>query len=160
MSEATVCALRTWPAVAAVALVLALAGCGGGGKSASSGSPSDSGPARVDATAPGGLSEDDKRGFETGKALTEASGCLACHQIGRSGSGGPGPDLSSLGARRTDAEIVAVLRGDLHAQYLGPVGKQLDKLVLFLAELRRPPSRRNPSTGATPLGVGMLSRCC
>jgi mono/diheme cytochrome c family protein len=124
------------------------------------GAPSASGPARVDAAAPGGLSAQDRRGFDTGKELTQAAGCLACHQIGRSGSGGPGPDLSSLGARRTADEIVAVLRGEEHAPYLSPVGKQLDKLVLFLSELRRPARARNPSTGAAPLGVGMLSRCC
>ncbi|MDX6692128.1 MAG: hypothetical protein QOG15_3585 [Solirubrobacteraceae bacterium] len=158
MSRATADALRTWPAVAAALVALALAGCGGGGDEPPATAPP--GAARVDAAAPGGLSAEDRRGFATGKVLTQASGCLACHQIGRSGSGGPGPDLSSVGAQRTADEIVAVLRGEDHVQYLGPVGRQLDKLVLFLTELRRPPSKRNPSTGAAPLGVGMLSRCC
>jgi menaquinol-cytochrome c reductase cytochrome b/c subunit len=37
------------------------------------------------------------------------SGCLACHQIGKAGNPGPGPNLTDVGARLTAAEIANAL---------------------------------------------------
>jgi quinol---cytochrome c reductase cytochrome c subunit, bacillus type len=37
--------------------------------------------------------------YEAGKAAVAQSGCLACHKIGENGNGGPGPELTEIGAR-------------------------------------------------------------
>jgi menaquinol-cytochrome c reductase cytochrome b/c subunit len=37
--------------------------------------------------------------YEAGKLVVAQSGCLACHKIGDNGNGGPGPDLTHIGAR-------------------------------------------------------------
>jgi len=37
--------------------------------------------------------------YEAGKQVVAQSGCLACHKIGDNGNGGPGPDLTHIGAR-------------------------------------------------------------
>src|SRR3954447_21705862 len=44
-----------------------------------------------------------------GAQLAGSSGCLACHKIGGSGNGGPGPDLTHVGSRIPRAEIERVL---------------------------------------------------
>ena len=37
--------------------------------------------------------------FETGKQVAAQSGCLACHKFGENGNGGPGPELTEIGAK-------------------------------------------------------------
>ena len=37
--------------------------------------------------------------FETGKQVAAQSGCLACHKFGDNGNGGPGPELTEIGAK-------------------------------------------------------------
>jgi ubiquinol-cytochrome c reductase cytochrome b subunit/menaquinol-cytochrome c reductase cytochrome b/c subunit len=37
--------------------------------------------------------------YERGKEVAASSGCLACHKIGENGNAGPGPPLTTIGAR-------------------------------------------------------------
>jgi menaquinol-cytochrome c reductase cytochrome b/c subunit len=37
--------------------------------------------------------------YEQGKEVAASSGCLGCHKIGENGNGGPGPPLTTIGAR-------------------------------------------------------------
>jgi hypothetical protein len=37
--------------------------------------------------------------FEVGKQVAAQSGCLACHKFGENGNGGPGPELTEIGAK-------------------------------------------------------------
>jgi ubiquinol-cytochrome c reductase cytochrome b subunit/menaquinol-cytochrome c reductase cytochrome b/c subunit len=48
-------------------------------------------------------------GTERGRDLVAASGCLGCHQVGSVGNAGPGPDLTRVGERLTQAELERVL---------------------------------------------------
>ena len=43
---------------------------------------------------------------ERGRQLVTQSGCFACHRIGRAGSDGPGPELTSVG-KRLPASVIA-----------------------------------------------------
>jgi ubiquinol-cytochrome c reductase cytochrome b subunit/menaquinol-cytochrome c reductase cytochrome b/c subunit len=47
--------------------------------------------------------------FEAGKLVVAQSGCLACHKIGDNGNGGPGPDLTHIGARLPGQGIARTL---------------------------------------------------
>ena len=44
-----------------------------------------------------------------GRHLVAQAGCLACHQLGRAGNDGPGPELSSIGARLPASAIARSL---------------------------------------------------
>lgn len=44
-----------------------------------------------------------------GRQLVAQAGCLACHQIGRAGNDGPGPELSSIGYRLPASAIARTL---------------------------------------------------
>jgi menaquinol-cytochrome c reductase cytochrome b/c subunit len=51
-------------------------------------------PARIVAAGGTTLAE-----YESGKQVVAQTGCLACHKIGDNGNGGPGPNLTNIGAR-------------------------------------------------------------
>lgn len=77
------------PAIAAAIVVVVLVGCG-------SQRPSSRGSA--------------SRGLvRAGAVVLDESGCLACHRIGDEGNDGPGPALTTVGARLTAAQIRHVL---------------------------------------------------
>ena len=59
------------------------------------------GPTKIEAPAPAGT--------ERGRDLVAASGCLGCHRLGSVGNPGPGPELTRIGGRLTQAEIERVL---------------------------------------------------
>jgi mono/diheme cytochrome c family protein len=83
------------PRVATLAAAVALAtGCGDDDSRGSVNAPA--------ADLPGGESR--------GTRIISGAGCLACHRIGEAGADGPGPDLTSVGARLSGAEIREVLR--------------------------------------------------
>lgn len=47
--------------------------------------------------------------YEAGSSVAAQSGCLACHRIGEDGHDGPGPDLTHVGARLDDQQLVQAL---------------------------------------------------
>jgi menaquinol-cytochrome c reductase cytochrome b/c subunit len=49
------------------------------------------------------------REVEAGRVAVAQSGCLACHRIGDSGNGGPGPNLTHIGAKLSAQEIARAL---------------------------------------------------
>ena len=80
-------------------VVVVLAACGGAEE------PDPPRPApRADAAPPAG----DERSAR-GRRLVASAGCLACHQIGRAGHDGPGPELSSVGYRLPPSAISRTL---------------------------------------------------
>jgi mono/diheme cytochrome c family protein len=105
--------------LAACVVVVAVAGCGGG----------DDEPADKTATTPTPIS---------GERVLTGAGCLACHQIGARGNGGPGDSLDGIGARRSPAQIRRAL---LKPEPPMPSYRQLspanlDALVAYLGSLR------------------------
>jgi mono/diheme cytochrome c family protein len=50
------------------------------------------------------------REFEAGARVAVASGCLACHRIGDQGNSRPGPDLTHVGSRLDEAQIMHAIR--------------------------------------------------
>jgi len=79
-----------------------------------------------------------QRSFESGKHITTQSGCLACHKIGENGNGGPGPDLSEIGARLPRQAIERTLINPTAPMpsYAELSDKKRDDLVEFLAQLK------------------------
>jgi menaquinol-cytochrome c reductase cytochrome b/c subunit len=70
--------------------------------------------------------------------LVASSGCLACHRLGEQGNGGPGADLTHVGARLPRAAIEASL---VHPQPPMPSFADLPRadreaISSFLADLR------------------------
>jgi mono/diheme cytochrome c family protein len=47
--------------------------------------------------------------YERGKEVAASSGCLGCHKIGENGNAGPGPPLTTIGARLGRPAIARVL---------------------------------------------------
>ena len=105
--------------LAACVLAVGVAGCGG----------DDDGAGTTATTPTPALS---------GERVLTGAGCLACHQLGERGSGGPGDNLAGIGARRSPAEIRRAL---LDPEPPMPSYRQLsrpnlDALVAYLATLR------------------------
>jgi mono/diheme cytochrome c family protein len=76
--------------------------------------------------------------FVRGRKVAEVAGCEACHRIGESGNDGPGPTLTHVGSKLTEAQIRRVL---LHPRAPMPSFKNLPRgkmraLVRFLALLK------------------------
>ena len=119
MRDGTLCVVRriVLPLMAA----LLLAGCGG----------SDA-RERINVEA-----EDLPDGDARGAQVVRGAGCLACHRIGAQGSGGPGPELTRVGARLSPAQIADVLRDPVRPMpnFEGPAA-DFDALVRYLSELR------------------------
>ncbi len=94
--------LRGIVTVGALAIALASmpAGCGG-----DSTQPPPSSASTIDSGSPSEIDLPVAPEYEAGKLVVAQSGCLACHQIGESGSDGPGPDLTEIGSTLAPAEI-------------------------------------------------------
>jgi Cytochrome C oxidase, cbb3-type, subunit III len=73
----------------------------------------------------------------SGRQVVLDSGCLACHRIGSEGNGGPGPNLSAVGATLTPQAIATVLR---HPRPPMPPSRlsrsDFRALVAYLSQLR------------------------
>ena len=104
---------------AACLLVVAIAGCGGDDDDRSDTIPAT--PSRL-----------------SGERILTGAGCLACHQIGDRGSGGPGGSLAGIGARRSPAQIRRALidHEPPVPAYRRLTPRNQDALVAYLASLR------------------------
>ncbi|MDX6698971.1 MAG: menaquinol-cytochrome c reductase cytochrome b/c subunit [Solirubrobacteraceae bacterium] len=103
---------------------------------ASAGSPTE-----ITMKAPSDLRGAQLAQFSQGKLVAAQSGCLACHKIGENGNGGPGPELTKVGARLPREAIARTLQNPTapmpsYAQLRRDKPKQFIALVDFLAELR------------------------
>jgi menaquinol-cytochrome c reductase cytochrome b/c subunit len=79
--------------------------------------------------------------FEAGKQVVGQSGCLACHRLGENGNGGPGPELTEIGARlprqaiaRTLINPTAPMPSFSGLQKTSP--QKFNNLVAFLSQLK------------------------
>ncbi len=82
--------------------------------------------------------------YEEGRAAVAASGCLGCHRIGENGNGGPGPELTEIGARlpkqaiaRTMLNPTAPMPSYVMLQKTEP--EKFDELVSYLGSLKKAP---------------------
>ena len=98
-------------------------------------------PTEIDMKAPSDLKGAALQKYEAGKLVTAQSGCLACHKIGENGNGGPGPNLSKVGARlpreaiaRTLVNPTAPMPSFAGLQRDDP--QKFDNLIDFLSQLR------------------------
>ena len=75
--------------------------------------------------------------YEAGKLVAAQSGCLACHKIGENGNGGPGPNLTAIGARLPAAAIRRTLENPTPPMpsYRGLPEQKKTDLVNFLSQL-------------------------
>jgi hypothetical protein len=75
--------------------------------------------------------------YEPGKLVAAQSGCLACHKIGENGNGGPGPNLTEIGARLPAAAIRRTLENPTPPMpsYRGLPEQKKNDLVAFLSQL-------------------------
>ncbi len=79
--------------------------------------------------------------FYLGRAVVAQSGCEACHKIGDNGNDGPGPELTSIGARIPAQGIARTLVNPTEPMpsYGGKGGlppKQFSAVVAFLSDLK------------------------
>jgi menaquinol-cytochrome c reductase cytochrome b/c subunit len=98
-------------------------------------------PTEIEMKAPSDLRGAALQKYEAGKLVTAQSGCLACHKIGENGNGGPGPNLTKVGARlpseaiaRTLVNPTAPMPSFSGLQRDNP--EKFDNLVDFLSQLR------------------------
>jgi hypothetical protein len=80
----------------------------------------------------------EQREFEAGKLAFAQSGCLACHRLADHGNAGPGPNLTHIGSKLSEAQIVRAV-DDPRApmpSFRNLPAKRLRDLVRFLALLR------------------------
>ena len=76
--------------------------------------------------------------YEAGKEVAAQSGCLACHKFGDNGNGGPGPELTEIGAKLPRAAIARTLTNPsgVMPPYTDLPEEKFDNLVDFLASLQ------------------------
>ncbi len=79
--------------------------------------------------------------FYFGRAIVAQSGCEACHKIGDDGNDGPGPELTTIGARVPPEGIARTLVNPTEPMpsYGGSGGlpaKQFSAVVAFLSDLK------------------------
>jgi len=100
-----------------------LAACGGG----------DDGGAELEQAVPAGASAEAREGAK----VLGSSGCLACHRIGESGNGGPGPGLDGVADRLSPEALRSVLvEGRSPMPSFESLGdEKLDQLVAYLGTL-------------------------
>src|SRR5215210_6242697 len=67
-------------------------------------------PTQIEAKAPPDVRGAALTQFNKGKLVAAQSGCLACHKFGHNGNGGPGPNLTHIGAKTYRAAIVRTLQ--------------------------------------------------
>jgi len=79
--------------------------------------------------------------YERGKEVAASSGCLACHKIGENGNAGPGPPLTTVGARlgrqaiaRTLVNPTSPMPSFAALQQQSP--QKFNELVNFLSSLK------------------------
>jgi quinol---cytochrome c reductase cytochrome c subunit, bacillus type len=75
--------------------------------------------------------------YEPGKLVAAQSGCLACHKIGENGNSGPGPNLTTIGARLPAAAIRRTLENPTPPMpsYRDLPSQKKSDLVAFLSQL-------------------------
>ena len=75
--------------------------------------------------------------YEPGKLVAAQSGCLACHKIGENGNSGPGPNLTTIGARLPAAAIRRTLDNPTAPMpsFRGLPEKKKADLIAFLSQL-------------------------
>jgi mono/diheme cytochrome c family protein len=91
------------------------------------------------ATGCGGDESSDSGSPPSGGELASSNGCLACHRVGDEGNAEPGSDLSTVGARRSTAEIRSALTQPPAGMpsYEGRLSAgEVDALTTYLAGLR------------------------
>jgi mono/diheme cytochrome c family protein len=91
-----------------------------------------------------------KREVEAGRLDVARSGCLACHRIGDNGNRRPGENLTHVGSKLSERELVHALvdpRAPMPSFRHLPAQK-LDDIVRFLAALRCSPQSRRGHTPA------------
>src|SRR3712207_2339894 len=127
-------------ALAAVGAALLLGGCG----SDEEGSPGSREPAQrsitIDSALPRQLTEIQIRvgkKFEPGKDVAVTWGCIGCQKIGESG-GGPGPELTEIGANLPRGAIARTLIDPkppmpVYSKLRQKHPKQFEQLVDFLS---------------------------
>jgi mono/diheme cytochrome c family protein len=109
---------KALPATSALAgCVLLLCGCGGGAGATQS-----------------------RALVRQGAAIVGQSGCLACHKIGSQGNDGPGPTLTTIGAKLTTAGIRTALDDSRPPMpsYQALPAQQATAVVAYLAALKGP----------------------
>jgi menaquinol-cytochrome c reductase cytochrome b/c subunit len=76
--------------------------------------------------------------YEQGAQVAAQSGCLACHKFGENGNGGPGPELTEIGAKLPRAAIARTLTNPsgVMPPYTDLPEEKFDSLVDFLASLQ------------------------
>ena len=76
--------------------------------------------------------------YEAGKEVAAQSGCLACHKFGDNGNGGPGPELTEIGAKLPRAAIARTLTNPsgVMPPYTDLPEEKFNNLVDFLASLQ------------------------
>jgi menaquinol-cytochrome c reductase cytochrome b/c subunit len=79
--------------------------------------------------------------LEPGKAVAASSGCLGCHKIGENGNAGPGPALTTVGARLPRQAIARTLINPTppmpsFSKLRQQNPKEFDELVNFLSSLK------------------------
>jgi quinol-cytochrome oxidoreductase complex cytochrome b subunit len=76
--------------------------------------------------------------YEAGKQVAAQSGCLACHKFGDNGNGGPGPELTEIGAKLPRAAIARTLTNPsgVMPPYTDLPPEKFNSLVDFLASLQ------------------------
>jgi menaquinol-cytochrome c reductase cytochrome b/c subunit len=77
-------------------------------------------------------------GYNAGKAVIAARGCLGCHKIGENGNSGPGPDLTHIAARLPAQGIARTLVNPTAPMpsYKNLPPKQFEAIVHFLSLLK------------------------
>jgi menaquinol-cytochrome c reductase cytochrome b/c subunit len=81
------------------------------------------------------------KSLEPGKLVAASSGCLGCHKIGENGNSGPGPKLTTVGARLPRQAIARTLINPTppmptYSKLRQQNPKEFDQLVDFLSSLK------------------------
>ena len=79
--------------------------------------------------------------YEKGRAVAASTGCLGCHKIGENGNNGPGPPLTTVGARLPRQAIARTLINPTppmpsFQKLRQQNAKEFNELVDFLSSLR------------------------
>ncbi len=76
--------------------------------------------------------------YEAGKKVVAQSGCLACHKIGDNGNAGPGPNLTTIGARIPRQAIARTLVNPTAPMpsFRNLPPKKFEAIVNFLSQLK------------------------